>query len=265
MAKSNIPFAADKQRDSLILADQFDEGDDYEVHRPQGRNDWLITFTLSGEGYFITPDREQRATPGDITLIRPGTPHRYGTVKGHRWHFVWAHFTADIGETSLLPDDVLIHQRIENTSLQQRIHHAFERVIADATERSLYWQELCQSALREIILLVAQRVHNRIDPRIQEVLYLLSTRMQESKRIDTLAQSIGLSTSRLSHLFKEHTGLSIIEALNGMRIRQAALLLKHTDRNASEAALDVGFLNYNHFINQFRKHYGMSPSAYKKG
>nr|WP_232697545.1 helix-turn-helix domain-containing protein [Brevibacillus daliensis] len=32
-------------------------------------------------------------------------------------------------------------------------------------------------------------------------------------------------------------------------------LLEHTDRNATEAALDVGFQNYNHFAAQFRKLY----------
>ena len=62
----------------------------------------------------------------------------------------------------------------------------------------------------------------------------------------------------------EGTGMSIIEALNDMRIRQAALLLEHTNRNSSEVANDVGYHNYNHFMNQFRKRFGVGPSAYAK-
>src|SRR6266496_4162071 len=52
-----------------------------------GTADWLLAQTLDGGGRFGAVD----ADPGTIILVRPGTPHDYGT-RGRRWHLVYAHF-----------------------------------------------------------------------------------------------------------------------------------------------------------------------------
>ncbi|MFC5649192.1 helix-turn-helix domain-containing protein [Paenibacillus solisilvae] len=261
----NKPAAYGEYVNGMIIAGHYHETDTYLTKRPNGRSDWLITYTLEGEGRFITPGREDYCSKGDLTLLRHGTPHQYGTRSGRIWNFVWAHFSSRIVETNLLPDMPLFIHAVDNDSAHQRIYQAFRRVISDSIERSAYWSELCENNLREILLLIAQRESKPIDARIEETQHLLSTNMAAVFRIDELARKVGLSPSRLSHLYKETIGVSIVESLNQMRIRQAALMLEHTNRNASEVALDVGFQNYNHFANQFRKHYGVSPRAYQSG
>lgn len=247
-----------------VIAGHFQETETYFINRPNGRNDWLITFTLEGEGYFKVPGHELNCQFGDVTLLKPGIPHQYGTRRGYTWQFVWAHFPSSLIETSLLPNDNLIMQSIENESARQRIRHAFTRVISDSRERGEYWNELCCNALREIIMLLAQKKSHVMDARIEETLSLLSQRMREHIRIDDLAHAVGLSASRLSHLFKTITGQSIVDTLNRMRVQQAALLFEHTERSASQICFDVGFQNYNHFTNQFRKWYGVNPSSFMK-
>lgn len=264
MSKFDHPSMFDGQAKGSIIAGHFNEPDTYMTKRPLGMSDWLITYTLGGEGYYSCYNQDYSCQTGDIALLKPGTPHQYGTKNGQHWHFVWAHFPATLMETSFLPDEPLLIHRLDNKTAQKRMYRSFKRVISDSIERSLYWNELCESAIREILLLLAQRTRKHIDPRIEETLHLLSQQMKETVRIDDLARAVGLSPSRLSHLFKDCTGQSIVEALNRMRLRQAALLLEHTHRNASEVAHDVGFQNYNHFTNQFRKFYGINPSLYQK-
>ncbi|KAB8137759.1 helix-turn-helix domain-containing protein [Gracilibacillus oryzae] len=246
----------------IVIAGHFHESDNYSTLRPEGMSDWLITYTLGGEGYFETDGRKQRVTTGNVTLLKPGVPHRYGTTEGKNWDFVWAHFTTGFIDTSLLPFKALTIRQIEQQAVRDRIYNSFCRILSDSRERGAYWHELCLNALREILMLLAKQQSCRMDPRIEETLYLLSHRMKEKVRVEELAHSVGISASRLSHLFKENTGESIVEALNRIRIKQAALLLAHTNRNASEAALDVGFQNYNHFTRQFRKYVGRTPSEF---
>ncbi|MEH7119446.1 helix-turn-helix domain-containing protein [Neobacillus vireti] len=248
----------------MVIAGHFHEHDTYSTVRPDGMSDWLITYTLGGEGYFEADGCEQRVRAGDITLLKPGTPHRYGTPQGESWHFVWAHFTGGFMDASLLPLNPLTNRQIEQQAVRERIYHTFLRILSDSRERGAYWHELCLGSLREILMLLAKQQTSGFDPRIEETLYLLAQRMQETVRVEELARSVGLSASRLSHLFKENTGESIVEALNRMRIKQAALLLAHTNRNATEAALDVGFQNYNHFARQFRKYTGLTPSEFSQ-
>ncbi len=258
------PSNYDGLANGMVIAGHFHEQDTYSTIRPDGMSDWLITYTLDGEGYFEAAGCERRVRAGDITLLKPGTPHRYGTPKGKMWNFVWAHFTGGLLESSLLPNEALTIRQIEQQAVRERILHAFLRLLSDSRERAAYWHELCLSALREILMLLAKQQTSGVDPRIEETLYLLAQRMQETVRVEDLARCVGLSASRLSHLFKENTGESIVEALNRMRIKQAALLLAHTNRNATEAAHDVGFQNYNHFTRQFRKYIGLTPSEFSQ-
>ncbi|WP_261302015.1 helix-turn-helix domain-containing protein [Paenibacillus andongensis] len=250
--------------DRSFLAGQFLMQDTYVTKRPEGRNDWLLTFTLEGEGYFNNSGNVRNCKPGDLTLLKPETPQHYGTKKDHVWHFAWVHFPSIFTETNLLPDEELLILTIESDSIRERIHRAFTRILEDSRERGDYWFDLCCSSLREILLITAQKTNKKVDARIEEVLHLLSQQMRQPIRVEDLAQTVGLSPSRLSHLFKASTGYSIIDTLNRMRIQQAVLMLEHTGRSASEVCYDVGFQNYNHFTNQFRKWYGMNPSTFMK-
>ncbi|NOU67759.1 helix-turn-helix domain-containing protein [Paenibacillus sp. LMG 31461] len=247
-----------------LFAGHYIESDTYVTKRPQGRDDWLLIFTLEGAGFVNYQGTEHVCKKGALVLLAPGTPQHYGTLTNHTWQFVWAHFPSTLSETNLLPQENQLLVMIENESIQERIHLAFTRILADSRERGEYWFELCCSSLREILLIMAQKNIRKMDPRIEEVLHLLSGQMREQIRLEDLAQTVGLSPSRLSHLFKESTGYSIIDTLNRMRIQQAVMMLAHTGRSASDVCYDVGFQNYNHFTNQFRKWQGMTPSMFMK-
>jgi AraC family transcriptional regulator of arabinose operon len=247
-----------------IVAGHFLEKDSYTTKRPHGMKDSLITLTLGGEGYFITQGKEHICRAGDVVVMKGSYPHQYGTTRGQVWNFVWSHFSPNLFEVKFLPDEPLFIYSVENDYSRKRIYRTFQKVIQDSRERNEYWHELCQNSLREIFLLLAQMQNKKNDSRIEQVLHLLSVQMQDALRIEDLARSVGLSPSRLSHLFKQNVGSSIVETLNEMRLNQAALLFEHTERTAMEISLDVGFQNYNHFANLFRKHFGMNPSSYKK-
>ncbi|SDD37775.1 AraC family transcriptional regulator, arabinose operon regulatory protein [Paenibacillus sp. UNCCL117] len=263
MKSFDDPSRYDGKAYGIVISGHFNEPDTYVTRRTEGMSDWLVTLTQSGAGYMRTPSGETLCRPGDVALLCPGVPHQYGTVPGGRWQFMWAHFSPRLMETGLLPEaEVLLHHA-DGINEYKRFHRAFRRIISDSIERSPYWQELCEMTIREILLLLAQALNKQTDPRIRETLRYLSEHMKEPIRIDTLAQSVSLSPSRLSHLFKAQTGFTILEALNRMRVQQAALLLTHTDRTALEVSFDVGFHNYNHFANQFRKVFGIAPSKYK--
>lgn len=246
----------------IIISGHFQETDTYVTRRPKGIGDWIIIYTLKGEGYFQTPSGEKTCGPGDISLLKAGVPHQYGTCPGETWNFVWAHFPR-LSENALLPDEDVFIKKINSEHIRKRIYRAFKRVLRDSREGTALWNELCENAISEILLLVAEEVNTKFDPRVEQILHIISQKMTETIRIEDLAATVCLSSSRLSHLFKLETGETILQALHRMRLRQAALLLKNTDRTASEVALDVGYQSYNHFSELFRIQFGISPRHYK--
>ncbi|TYP74578.1 AraC family transcriptional regulator [Paenibacillus methanolicus] len=248
---------------SGIVTGHFRETETYAVARPAGRADWLLVYTLAGEGYFRTPEGEKRCGAGELALLRKGVPHEYGTSAGQTWNFMWAHFPG-VPETGLLPETEMLVARLPEGAMQRRALRAFRSVLSDARVRGEFWEELCANQLSGLLLLMAGQLADRLDPRVSRVIRLLSAHMQEPLTIEELAARVGLSPSRLSHLFKAETGRSIVETLNGMRLEQAALLMKQAGRTANEAAYDVGFQSYNHFAALFRRRFGCGPAEYRR-
>ncbi|WP_195571451.1 helix-turn-helix domain-containing protein [Paenibacillus sp. 1001270B_150601_E10] len=248
----------------LIFAGQFQQFDSYETKRPHGMKDWLVCYTLSGEGFMRTPNTNITCKAHHITVLQSGTPHHYGTVKGSEWHFLWAHFQ-NLPEVRFLPEIEVWSQPITNDHSRERIVQAFRHIIHDSKEQFGINRLLCENAIREILLLSIQHLIVKRDPRVQNVLDLLHERMAERLQIEDLARAVMLSPSRLTHLFKQETGESIIQHLNRIRINQAVMLMDQMGRTPSEAAQDVGFTDYNHFAALFRKQIGLSPRAYRNG
>jgi AraC-like DNA-binding protein len=84
--------------------------------------------------------------------------------------------------------------------------------------------------------------------------------------LDDLAEQVGLSPSRLSRLFKQQTGLSIVEFRNRQRMER--FLNQYEDAaerpTLLEAALEAGFGSYPQFHRVFRHVVGRSPAEYQR-
>jgi AraC-like DNA-binding protein len=84
--------------------------------------------------------------------------------------------------------------------------------------------------------------------------------------LDELAERVGLSPSRLSRLFKQQTGLSVVEFRNRQRMER--FLSQYEDAaerpTLLEAALEAGFGSYPQFHRVFRQVVGCSPGEYQR-
>ncbi|MFI6007263.1 helix-turn-helix domain-containing protein [Streptomyces sp. NPDC051243] len=121
----------------LVVVGCFDQPAGYGINRPRGADSWLFTWTTGGQGRLRHGGAEARAGAGDLVVLAPGVPHRYGVEPGARhWEFWWAHCQArpswrpwllpyDTGEGMYVvtPTPAAVHGRVEA---------AFRRMLADA-------------------------------------------------------------------------------------------------------------------------------------
>ena len=96
-----------------------------------------------------------------------------------------------------------------------------------------------------------------------QVMLYISEYYKEKIRVEQIAAALHMSYRTLSRRFKEETGITVIEALNEIRIRKAKSLLVESDKRIYEIALEVGFENEYYFSNVFRKYSRMSPGSYR--
>ncbi|TGK00964.1 AraC family transcriptional regulator [Leptospira semungkisensis] len=101
----------------------------------------------------------------------------------------------------------------------------------------------------------------KMDARISAVVDKISENLSENLNIEELANLAGLSSSRLEHLFKEASGISLSEFKTWQRLKAASLAISNGE-NLTEAALSAGFYDSAHFTNSFKKTYGFAPSLF---
>lgn len=256
----------------IWVANHFRASYGYHVRRPAGTHDWLLTFTVAGVGCYRFGDQSHLCRTGDMILLEPGAMHDYATLyKEQPWEFYWVHFLPrpHWAEWLQLPARAagLRGVKIEDNLLARRIERTFVRLLDDLHNSTHFQMDLAANALEEILLCIAQQQArtkpHTLDPRINTILQRLQANYREPITIAALAQQVALSPSRLSHLFKEQVGRSIIETILTIRLHQTERLLKYTSLHIGEIAQEVGFQSASYFSRQFKAHYGLSPDAYR--
>ncbi len=81
-------------------------------------------------------------------------------------------------------------------------------------------------------------------------------------QLTQLAQSVGMSTSKLTDLFRQVFGASIYDYYQQARMAEAGRLLREAGYSVSETGHRLGFSNLSHFGRLFEKHYGAKPKRY---
>lgn len=254
----------------VLISGQFSEPFGYEVWRPGGTRDWLLTLTIGGQGEYAHGAERVRCGEGDAVLLPPGVPHHYYTPRDCRWDFFWAHFNPELRWMELLrhPQDAngAIRLPLGQSTAFDRASSAFLRLVRDNRHTGHYAELLSLNALEEVLVHMAgfSAKDERLDARIANTLGYLVDHLSVPHTVAELAARVSLSPSRFSHLFKEQTGDSVLETLLKLRLKHAARLLEHTPLLVSEIAGLSGFQSPFYFTKQFTALFGISPSGYRK-
>lgn len=102
------------------------------------------------------------------------------------------------------------------------------------------------------------------DDRIKKILCLLKNKEEITEGIiDELAESVFLSKSRLSHLFKEETKISLNSFLVIKKIAKTYEYIL-AGKNITEAAIKAGFYSASHFATTNKNMFGISANEFRK-
>ncbi|CAH1221762.1 Arabinose operon regulatory protein [Paenibacillus auburnensis] len=274
MAKKLMDYAIHAERSyGILIAGHFRVAADYAIHRSSGSRDWLLIYTISGEGQIQLSDGYVTCAEGDVAILLPGMAHHYST-KGADWEMIWVHFIPDPHWSTWLSlpekEPNFIYHRVSSAEARLSIQNALMRMISHELPgiNSLLHRRLSELALEEAIVHVQLdgNAGNQVsmDPRISAILRDLQLNPAQKISLPELAQKSCMSTSRLSHLFKEQVGDTVLNTLNKFRLERAAQLLSGTQRQVAEIAADVGFDCAIHFTRKFRDTFGETPSLYRK-
>ena len=97
-----------------------------------------------------------------------------------------------------------------------------------------------------------EQCRDYVEKHYREKIYLLD-----------IAQTIGLSETYLSQVFKKETGERLQDYIIGVRLERAANLLIYSEESISKIAEYVNFPSQSYMGKMFKKKYRMSPKQYR--
>ncbi len=94
--------------------------------------------------------------------------------------------------------------------------------------------------------------------------YIKTENKKSDITIDDIATYAGFSTDYFNRIFFAHTGFNIMEYVRFSRLKKAAHLLRGTNNDILDIALDCGYEAHESFSRAFKNQYGISPNEYRK-
>ena len=94
--------------------------------------------------------------------------------------------------------------------------------------------------------------------------YIKTENKKSDITIDDVATHAGFSTDYFNRIFFAHTGFNIMEYVRFSRLKKAAHLLRGTNNDILDIALNCGYEAHESFSRAFKNQYGISPSEYRK-
>lgn len=99
--------------------------------------------------------------------------------------------------------------------------------------------------------------------KLSPAILVMNNEFDKTYSMDYYAKLCNMSKSSFLHLFSKTMGTAPIKYLNGIKIKNASVMLIETDMPIAEIAAAVGFSSSQYFSNTFLAYYKMRPKDYR--
>lgn len=144
-----------------------------------------------------------------------------------------------------------------------------DKLMSEFAEKRPGYLELMRCALIEIIINMMRRtaapsVRASYKSHSIYIMDYINKNYSKDVSLSALADELHYTVSHLSHMFSRDTGMGFNEYLQKTRLEHACRLLANTDKKIFEIAEAVGIFDTNYFRELFKRHFGISPAAFRK-
>ena len=239
---------------------------------PTVRDNYVLHFIVDGKGKFTIDGITTQLKTGDMFILPKGKVAFYQADGEHPWTYLWVGFSGSKAENILsktqLLDHYFCHSTLESKVLDQivKLTQFRDQKLDDVTELQLTAElyKLLAFLMKEFPSKAMSDSSILIQNYIKQAKKIIHTQYGNPLKISEIAKKLNLNRSYLYKIFKEETDYSLKDYLIQIRMEKSADLLTRTTFHISEIANAVGFPDALAFSKAFKKHFGQSPSHYRK-
>ncbi|MRG44685.1 helix-turn-helix domain-containing protein [Chitinophaga sp. SYP-B3965] len=238
--------------------------------RLHGIDQNILIYCVEGKGSAQIGKRKYSMGPDTFVVIPAGAAHSYAADENDSWTIYWAHFKGPVANVIV---DAMIKQHSGHSgtiTFQQKRLHLFEDIYT-SLERGYGNDNLCYANMCLWHFLSSFMYDDKFNlsekKQSTDVVELSINYMQQQLSqmltLANLAQSVNLSASHYSSIFRKKTGFSPMEYFNHLKIQKACQYLIFTDLRVKEIAYKLGMEDPYYFSRMFNKLMGVSPNHYR--
>ncbi len=135
-------------------------------------------------------------------------------------------------------------------------------------EQEMCWGEILLKLYDLFTCITEETRHNSMKfntKKVEQILELIHNNYGSiTFSRELLAEKTRMSVKSMEQIFKYYKGQSITAYIFNYRMEQAKKLLNDTNLTVAEVADRVGYVNASHFVQNFKKTYGLTPDKYRK-
>ncbi len=102
-----------------------------------------------------------------------------------------------------------------------------------------------------------------MEKRVETIIAHMEGDLRRQVTLEEIAPLVNLSPSRLRHIFKADTGLSLKQYQKQLRMQKARELLEDSFLSIKQIMIEIGITDRNHFARSFKKTFGTTPTEHR--
>ena len=230
-------------------------------------NNLEIVFCFSGAESIKIDDTFYTLKKGDAAIIFPNTVHEYlecAEGKNTETEILAVIFDNKL-ISGIIPDISSKYTEnpiVKSDFVSEDARLAFSKIPNAENDASLLgWTYIVLSELLKVVPVSHLNRDFDLPPKIIEY---INKSFKEPLTITHIAGVFGYSPSYIAHIFCDQLKIPFRTYLGAVRSEYAANLIRTSQMTLTEIAYDSGYQSLNTFCRCFKKHFGLTPSQYKK-
>jgi AraC-like DNA-binding protein/mannose-6-phosphate isomerase-like protein (cupin superfamily) len=228
-----------------------------------------LLYITKGRGTFVYSNKEVPIKEHDLIVINPNIEHTEKSGSDYPLEYIALGIQ---GLAFSSPDDPCLQVTFFNYKQEHKVYLSYLYELIEEVESQKEDYELIIQNILEILLLKMMRKKafnmektssEKISKDVAFVKNYIKQHFREEINLDTLAEVGHINKYYLAHSFKKAFGVSPIEYLIQIRIRESKILLETTNYPISNISAFIGFSSQSFFAQSFKRVTNFSPSQYR--
>lgn len=229
-----------------------------------------LLYVVRGKGKCIVEGSEYPMTDGSVFLLRPFEYHYVCPDPDYPYERYVCNFTSEalLDATRELPmisaksHGIYFPSQVTDNNFCN-VAAMSDGLFSEDGIKSPRSEAMAVSLLNQLLLLLGggeDSSHVRpADEPIGDIIDYLNRHLDEKITLEQTAKRFFISKYYLCHLFRKHTGVTVLSYLNSKRIALAYHLIA-SGEPPTEVAYRVGFQDYSTFYRAYKKETGRAPT-----